>query len=100
VNEPAALQRAHDQHDWRLHEADALESKVIRIGEALRYLEDVHAIFEADDDRSAATELRSTGGLLRERAAGYSDRARALRSAHRDEPRPELPRALTTRRAG
>jgi hypothetical protein len=84
--------------DWRHSDAKAIDTKVVRIGDCLRELEDVHAIFEADRDTTAASEVRATVGLLRERAAGYVDHARELRAAARDAPRPEAHRAHTIRR--
>jgi hypothetical protein len=84
----AALEHGLDR-DWRPAVADALERRVIAIGACLRHLDDVHAIFEADHDHAAATEVRSAAGLLRDRAAGYTDQARALRAETRDGP-PEL----------
>lgn len=84
--------------DWRTKDAAALEEKARTIGECLRLIGDVYAILESDRDEKAATELSGTAGLLRDRAAGYVDRARQLRMARRDEPHPELPRATTTKR--
>jgi hypothetical protein len=84
--------------DWRISDAKAIDTKVIRIGDCLRELEDVHAICEADKLPNAVTEIRATLALLRSLAGTYIDEARELRAAARDTPRPEAHRAHTIRR--
>ena len=99
MNTPGTLHALGAGDDWRLRDAATCEAKVRLLADALRLLDELHALFEADRDPKAATEARSFCGLLRDRAAAYTEHARELRSQARDEPRPELPRAVTTRRA-
>lgn len=82
--------------DWRDAEIEVLEQHVRELGELVRLLGDAEARFEFHRDTKAATDTRSYAGLVRERAAGYTDRARKLRAGE-DRPQ-ELPVTYFSRR--
>lgn len=86
--------------DWRLTDANADERRVIELNDSLEVLDKLHAIFESTGKAAAAAEAVAFAARVRDCRNDFADHARQLRADARDAPRPELPRATTTRRAG